>query len=55
METIDIAPKWVEIMPAILAVVRDGDEQGRKTVTAELMRLARLMDEQNERIKNANA
>lgn len=55
METIDITPKWAEIMPVIVALIRDGDEQGRKTATAELLRLARLMDEQNERIKNANA
>lgn len=47
IETIDITPTWVNIMPLLLMGVKNGS----KEASAEIMRLAAAMDEINNRNK----
>lgn len=43
--TIDITPTWVEILPSLIALVRDGaTAEARKVGEDELRRMARLAD-----------
>lgn len=46
-EFIDMTPNWSGIMPALMAVLEDGTETGKKEVRAELMRLAAEVDRRN--------
>jgi hypothetical protein len=44
LKTIDCTPTWVGLMPALLAVLEDGTEKGKKLAREELMDLARKID-----------
>lgn len=42
--TINVAPTWEGILPAMLAVLESGTAEGRKLVRAELFRMAQVAD-----------
>ena len=44
VDTVDITPTWTSIMPAIIAVLEDGTEEGKKMAREELMELAKNAD-----------
>ena len=44
MKTIDITPTWEGILPALLAVIENGNFEGRKVAIEELTRMAQLAD-----------
>lgn len=46
--TIDMTPTWCAIMPALLAVLEDGSNEGKKLAREELMDLARKVDALNK-------
>lgn len=46
-KTIDMTPTWAMIMPAILAVLEDGTDAGKKLAREELMDLAKKVDALN--------
>lgn len=43
--TVDLTPTWSGLMPALLAVLRDGTNEGQAMAAAELTRLAQAMDQ----------
>lgn len=47
METINLTPKWAEILPALVAVACDGNDEGRKLAVIELQRMAKAADSFN--------
>ena len=49
LHTVDITPTWVAIMPIMLAVINDpnASPMAVENVTAELMRLAAMVDASN--------
>ena len=47
MKTIDLTPTWAEIMPALIAVLQNGTNEGQDMARAELMRLAAIADQLN--------
>ncbi len=44
MKTVDITPTWEAILPALLAVIENGNFEGRKVAIEELTRMAQLAD-----------
>jgi hypothetical protein len=44
MKTVDITPTWEAILPALLAVIENGNFEGRKVALEELTRMAQLAD-----------
>lgn len=54
-EIIDITPTWVGILPALIAVIRDGSPEGRKYAIAELERMADAADRFNQLAKETTA
>ena len=52
-ETIDVTPKWSALVPLMIGVLKNpkADPESIKFVEAELIRLAKIADEQNERAK----
>jgi hypothetical protein len=44
MKTIDITPTWEGILPALLAVIENGNFEGRKIALEEITRMAQLAD-----------
>jgi len=48
VETIDLTPTWAGILPALMAVLEHGTEEGKKHVRSELKRLAEFADSHNE-------
>lgn len=44
MEKIDVTPTWQGITPALIAVLQNGDSQGRKIAKEEILRMAMLAD-----------
>ena len=44
MRTIDLTPKWAEILPALLTIIEAGTPEGRKFAIKELGRMAALAD-----------
>ncbi len=44
MKTIDITPTWESILPALLAVIENGNFEGRKIALEEITRMAQLAD-----------
>lgn len=42
--TIDATPTWAGLMPALIALIENGTDQGREKAVAELMRLAAAAD-----------
>jgi len=55
MQTIDMTPTWAGLLPTMLAILEDksAPEAAKKPLREELMRLARAVDKQNERNKEA--
>ena len=52
MKTIDICPTWQAILPVLVEVAANGSTAaGRMQAMDELMRLARIVDEMNEKAK----
>lgn len=51
VEVIDLTPTWSDILPALLLVLRDGNEQGKAIATGELVRMAEIADKYNELVK----
>ena len=53
MKTIDITPTWASIIPPLLEVLKNpkAPAQAKKEVTAELVRLAKIVDGQNIRAR----
>ncbi len=45
--TVDLTPTWAGLMPALLAVLRDGTNEGQAMAAEELTRLAQGMDAHN--------
>lgn len=50
-EYIDLTPSWAEILPALLAVIRDGTDKGQALAVAELQRMAQAADLYNAKTK----
>lgn len=48
---IDLTPTWEQILPALLAVIKDGSAEGRKIAAEELRRMAQAADKWNEAAK----
>ena len=48
MKTIDITPTWVEIMPVIIMAIENGTSEGKENAKAELMELAKKVDQANK-------
>ena len=53
-ETIDITPKWSALVPLMIGVLKNpkADPEYRKFVEVELIRLAKIADEANKKVKN---
>jgi hypothetical protein len=53
MKTIDITPTWASIIPPLVEVLKNpkAPAQAKKEVTAELVRLAKIVDDQNIRAR----
>ena len=53
MRTIDITPKWSALILPMVEVLKNpkADPQAKKEVQAELLRLAKIVDDQNEKAK----
>lgn len=45
MRYVDMTPSWTEILPTILVLLREGNEQGKATARSELIKMAGLADE----------
>jgi hypothetical protein len=52
-KTIDITPTWASIIPPLVEVLKNpkAPAQAKKEVTAELIRLAKIVDDQNIRAR----
>lgn len=52
-KTIDITPTWQALMPTMIAVLTNpkADNDSHKTIADELMRLAKIVDDQNAKAK----
>jgi hypothetical protein len=44
MKTINITPTWENILPTLLAVIENGNFEGRKVALEEITRMAQLAD-----------
>jgi hypothetical protein len=53
--TIDLTPTWAAILPALIAVIRDGTPDGQRLALEELRRMATAADRLNELAKEPNA
>tara|TARA_B100001113_G_C20716758_1_gene451823 strand:- start:230 stop:400 length:171 start_codon:yes stop_codon:yes gene_type:complete len=53
MKTIDITPTWSALILPMVEVLKNpkADAQAKKDIQAELLRLAKIVDDQNERAK----
>ena len=53
-ETIDITPTWSTLVPIMIEVLKNpkASNSAKQEVVVELKRLAKIVDDQNERIKN---
>ena len=51
--SLNITPTWNAAMQILIAVLEDGTEKGKTEARIELMRLADLIDRQNEKDKVA--
>ena len=53
-ETIDITPTWSALVPIMVEVLKNpkANTTAKAEVTQELLRLAKIVDDQNERTKN---
>jgi len=51
--TVDITPTWAGILPALIAVIRDGTPEGQRAAVTELQRMAQAADRLNALAKTA--
>ena len=51
MNEIDITPSWTAVMPYMIYILTQGTEEGKQEVAKELIRLARIVDQNNERLR----
>lgn len=49
MKTINLTPTWEAVMPIIFEVLENGNDEGKREIREELLRLAKEMDKLNER------
>ena len=55
-ETVDLTPTWSGILPALIAILRNGETvEAQKTAEDELAKMARLADAFVEARRNAEA
>ena len=56
MKTIDITPTWASFILPMVEVLKNpkADPQVKKEITTELIKLAKIVDEQNEKIRKGN-
>ena len=47
MDSINLTPTWSAIMPALLNVLENGTDKGKREARAELLDLAKKVDEAN--------
>lgn len=54
-ETIDITPKWSALIPVMVDVLKSpkANNTAKAEVTQELLRLAKIVDDRNEKLKMA--
>jgi len=52
-ETIDITPTWSALILPMVEVLKNpkADPQAKKDIQSELLRLAKIVDDQNRKIK----
>jgi hypothetical protein len=52
-DTIDITPTWSALVPIMIEVLKNprANKVAKAEVTQELLRLAKIVDDQNERAK----
>ena len=52
-ETIDITPKWSALVPVMVEVLKSpkANSTAKAEVTLELLKLAKIVDDQNEKAK----
>ena len=52
-DTIDITPTWSALVPIMIEVLKNprANNTAKAEVTQELLRLAKIVDNQNERVK----
>ena len=55
MTTIDLTPTWAAILPALLAVIKDGTPEGQRMAAEELHRMAEAADRWNTHAKETTA
>ena len=48
---IDMTPSWSDLLPALLAILSEGNAQGRRTARIELARMASAADQWNAHVK----
>jgi hypothetical protein len=48
---IDLTPLWSGILPALIAVLQTGGDEGRKMAIDELYRMAEAADNYNESVR----
>lgn len=53
METIDITPTWSALVPIMVEVLKNpkANNAAKQEVTQELLRLAKIVDDQNKKTK----
>ena len=51
METIDLTPTWSNVLGSLIAVLEDGNGEGRKQAIAELQSMAKVADAHVEQSK----
>ena len=53
METIDITPTWSALIPVMVEILKNpnANNTAKQEVVTELKRLAKIVDDQNERVK----
>ena len=53
MQTIDITPTWSALVPIMVEVLKNpkANNTAKQEVTVELMRLAKIVDDQNKKAK----
>lgn len=53
-ETIDVTPKWTAVVRILTEALKSpkAGNADKQNATCELLKLAKIVDDQNERIKN---
>lgn len=53
MKTLDITPKWIEILGVLIILLQDGSAEGKKVAKEELARMAKAADLYNAEHKGS--